>query len=410
MNIKLENYIFTSLLLSFWLLSKQVGAMSPEGGCDPNKLTVYRIYLQTAWSREIFPKQYPEWRPPAQWSKLIGRSHDRSYVLFRLNGKASKGMKEFAEGGATDVLEEESQGDGGVFDEFKAPPVTKGVGKSETEFFVDGNHSLVSFASRVVPSPDWFIGIDSFDLCVEGKWIDSVMLELDPLDAGSDNGFTFTSPNWPTVPQKSITRITSQSPNHPANSFFYPDRLEHPPISTVHIMKVKEYELSRVFEPTTPTRAEKAFSYKSPSESPQRTYNEVTPVINELTPPVSNELTPVSNDVLPVKDDSSAAPTYADDISKQNLISSLVKKYKKKFRKNRKGRKMGGRRMRKPRDCRVSDWGEWSPCSKTCGIGEQVRERKVLKHSRRGGRPCPNLKEQKWCGSSRDCGHKYFDW
>ncbi|KAB7498374.1 Spondin-2, partial [Armadillidium nasatum] len=303
------------------------------------------------------------------------RSHDRSYVLFRLNGKASKGMKEFAEGGATDVLEEESQGDGGVFDEFKAPPVTKGVGKSETEFFVDGNHSL-----------------------------------LDPLDAGSDNGFTFTSPNWPTVPQKSITRITSQSPNHPANSFFYPDRLEHPPISTVHIMKVKEYELSRVFEPTTPTRAEKAFSYKSPSESPQRTYNEVTPVINELTPPESNELTPVSNDVLPVKDDSSAAPTYADDISKQNLISSLVKKYKKKFRKNRKGRKMGGRRMRKPRDCRVSEWGEWSPCSKTCGIGEQVRERKVLKHSRRGGRPCPNLKEQKWCGSSRDCGHKYFDW
>ncbi|RXG70797.1 Spondin-2 [Armadillidium vulgare] len=280
-----------------------------------------------------------------------GRSHDRSYVLFRLNGKASKGMKEFAEGGATDVLEEESQGDGGVFDEFKAPPVTKGVGKSETEFFVDGNHSL-----------------------------------LDPLDAGSDNGFTFTSPNWPTVPQKSITRITSQSPNHPANSFFYPDRLEHPPISTVHIMKVKEYELSRVFEPTTPTRAEKAFSYKSPSESPQRTYNEVTPVINELTPPVSNELTPVSNDVLPVKDDSSAAPTCS------HLFC------------NRKCR------MRKPRDCRVSEWGEWSPCSKTCGIGEQVRERKVLKHSRRGGRPCPNLKEQKWCGSSRDCGHKYFDW
>jgi len=41
--------------------------------CDPNKLTVYRVYLNTMWSREVFPKQYPEWRPPAQWSKMIGK-------------------------------------------------------------------------------------------------------------------------------------------------------------------------------------------------------------------------------------------------------------------------------------------------------------------------------------------------
>lgn len=40
--------------------------------CSPEKLTVYRVYLHTMWSREAFPKQYPEWRPPAQWSKLIG--------------------------------------------------------------------------------------------------------------------------------------------------------------------------------------------------------------------------------------------------------------------------------------------------------------------------------------------------
>lgn len=41
--------------------------------CDPDKLTVYRVYLQTAWSRQVFPKQYPNWRPPAQWSKMIGK-------------------------------------------------------------------------------------------------------------------------------------------------------------------------------------------------------------------------------------------------------------------------------------------------------------------------------------------------
>ena len=62
--------------------------------------------------------------------------------------------------------------------------------------------------------------------------------QVDPLDGGSDNGFTFTSPNWPTVPQKSISRITAQTPNHPANSFYYPDRLSHPPIATFQLVKV----------------------------------------------------------------------------------------------------------------------------------------------------------------------------
>lgn len=32
--------------------------------------------------------------------------------------------------------------------------------------------------SRMIPSPDWFIGIDSFDLCVNGNWLDSVTIEV----------------------------------------------------------------------------------------------------------------------------------------------------------------------------------------------------------------------------------------
>lgn len=30
----------------------------------------------------------------------------------------------------------------------------------------------------MVPSPDWFIGIDSFDLCVDGKWLDGITIEV----------------------------------------------------------------------------------------------------------------------------------------------------------------------------------------------------------------------------------------
>ena len=67
------------------------------------------------------------------------------------------------------------------------------------------------------------------------------------MDAGTDNGFTFTSPNWPTEPQAAIFRITNTIPAHPAGSFNYPDRKSLPTIATFTFIKEKEYELSEVF-------------------------------------------------------------------------------------------------------------------------------------------------------------------
>ena len=49
--------------------------------CDPDKLLVYRVTLSTHWSRTNFPKQYPEWRPPAQWSKMIGNLSSIFFLL-----------------------------------------------------------------------------------------------------------------------------------------------------------------------------------------------------------------------------------------------------------------------------------------------------------------------------------------
>ena len=41
--------------------------------CQSTKLVVYKVTFSTFWDRKKFPKQYPEFRPPAQWSKLIGK-------------------------------------------------------------------------------------------------------------------------------------------------------------------------------------------------------------------------------------------------------------------------------------------------------------------------------------------------
>ena len=105
----------------------------------------------------------------------------------------------------------------------------------------------VSMMSKLVPSPDWFVGVDSIDLCSNGRFLDSVTVESDPFDAGTDNGFTFTSPNWPTTPPGVIFRITNVYPTHPAGSFHYPDLPELPTIAAFTFVKEKEFKLHEVY-------------------------------------------------------------------------------------------------------------------------------------------------------------------
>ena len=100
------------------------------------------------------------------------------------------------------------------------------------------NTIQLSCLTALVPSPDWFIGLDSLDLCREGEWVDHARLDVSPMDAGTDNGLTFTSPNWATQPREEVTIITNTSPSHPASSFFYPHLSSLPTIASYSLHKV----------------------------------------------------------------------------------------------------------------------------------------------------------------------------
>ena len=59
-------------------------------------------------------------------------------------------------------------------------------------------------------------------------------------------------------------------------------------------------------------------------------------------------------------------------------------------------------------DCQVGEWGEWTPCSSSCGEGTQTRERAVLVPPSDGGQLCPNLLDHQACNMGvcldRACG------
>ncbi|XP_061895823.1 spondin-2b [Entelurus aequoreus] len=224
--------------------------------CTASEPAQYSLTFTGKWTRAAFPKQYPVYRPPAQWSNLAGVTHSSDYHMWQRNGFASNGVREFTEKGEAWTLMKEVEQAGeqiqSVYGIFSAAAVVGGTGQSNTVVEVFARHSYLSFIVRLVPSPDWFVGADSIDLCDGDHWKDNVSLELFPYDAGTDSGFTFSSPNFETIPQDKITQITSSFPSHPANSFFYP-RLKHlPAIAKVTLTKVKKTNqiISLPVEPT----------------------------------------------------------------------------------------------------------------------------------------------------------------
>lgn len=65
----------------------------------------------------------------------------------------------------------------------------------------------LSLMVKVIPSPDWFVGVDSINLCQGDQWKEEVTFDLQPFDAGTDSGFTFSSPNFPTSPVERVTKV-----------------------------------------------------------------------------------------------------------------------------------------------------------------------------------------------------------
>ncbi|XP_017024843.1 spondin-1 [Drosophila kikkawai] len=474
---------------------------APQTGCTLDRLAVYKVVLHTYWTRELFPKHYPDWRPTAQWTKTLGRTHNANYALYHIGQPATAAVKQFAETGRSDLLDsnagEQQQQQmqtgksptgsssstatsststspsGGspiqersVFDEFSMPAIPLGAGRSEAKVFVDSNHSLVSLMTRIVPSPDWFIGVDSFELCVGGSWIDTVTVELDPLDAGTDNGFTFTAPNWPTAPQGVIYRITSRYPGHPAGSFYYPKSKRLPPIATFQFIKLKEYELSEVFNIAEDDRKYETVQTQTHLDAE---HNHVE-MNNELSASIERErqteqqqsqqqqqqhqqqqqlqqyderqrirsqLLAKMNPIYSYNNSQQPAPGQVVSVVPKNdkhaILQSIASSYRRATdsgnslntsnltqsqSQSTNGAGGGGPSSRRRsssqrrRDCRVSHWSEWTACSKSCGIGEMHRYRKVIKHGKRGGRPCPALQQSKWCGTERNChgSQTYFNW
>ncbi len=156
---------------------------------------LYRITFTTSFTTEFHPTDYPD---NAMFIKPFIVAHNANTSIYKEGSLASPGLKLYAEeGDATTLVTEHSSGG-----DTNATTIIQGttdVGPTETKVYninVTPNTTLISFITKLSPSPDWFLGVDSINILnSDNTLVDNIGFKLYAIDAGTDAGETYTSAN-----------------------------------------------------------------------------------------------------------------------------------------------------------------------------------------------------------------------
>jgi len=164
----------------------------------------YRLEMDISWSGATHPLDFPA---SAHMSDLIGATHHSRYALFGDGRTGSSGLESIAENGRTAIARAEMEDAvrrrriGEIFEADGLRPVP---GRMSASFTATEDHSLVSFATMVAPSPDWFTGAGAVSLLVDDAWVDRIELTLWAWDAGTNAGGSYEGEFTDTQPRESV--------------------------------------------------------------------------------------------------------------------------------------------------------------------------------------------------------------
>ncbi|KAG7270114.1 hypothetical protein CRUP_036440, partial [Coryphaenoides rupestris] len=213
------------------------------------------------------------------------------------------------------------------------------------EFSVDRARHLMSFLTMMGPSPDWNVGLSAEDLCTkECGWVQRVVQDLIPWDAGTDSGISYECNIVPDNVDDIVADIAQEEKEEGLNhcSFFTP--------------------------PDTPETC--IYSNWSPwsacssatCDKGKRMRQRMLKAQLDLSVPC-----PHTQDFEPCM-----GPGCSDEVDAST--------------------------------CMMSEWITWSPCSVSCGVGARSRERYVKQFPDDGSLCTTPTEETDGCVVNQDCG------
>ena len=179
-------------------------AAPPMLGQDGDSAS-YRMTFQGAWTRSATPDGVPG---SAHFSPLIGAVHNDRTSFWRPGERASREMERVAELGIQADLRVLMSRDPHVLAVLEETVPGGGRASAAIEFEAARDYPLITLATMIAPSPDWFVGVSGLSLLDgQGDWLSSLRVELFPYDAGTEEGTEFSLDNPPTVPRDTITSL-----------------------------------------------------------------------------------------------------------------------------------------------------------------------------------------------------------
>uniref|UniRef100_A0AAY5EYS2 Spondin-1 n=1 Tax=Electrophorus electricus TaxID=8005 RepID=A0AAY5EYS2_ELEEL len=348
----------------------------------------YRLAFYGNWSEKVHPKDYP--RRANHWSALIGASHSKSYKLWQYGGYASEGVRQVAELGSPVKMEEEIRQKGDdVMTVIKTKaqwpawqPLNMRTAPS-AEFSVDSTRHLMSFLTMLGPSPDWNVGLSGENLCThECGWVQRLVKDLLPWDAGTDYGVTYESPNKPSIPQERIRPLTSL--DHPQSPFYNPQGGPILPLARVVVERMarKGEQCNAVPDTVDDIVADIA---------PEETEEDGTPE------------TCIYSNWSPWSACSSSTCDTGRRMRQRMLKAQLDASVPCLHTQDFEACMGPGCKEEEPSPCMLSDWISWSPCSATCGMGMRSRERYVKQFPEDGSVCEETTEETEKCVVNENC-------
>ena len=183
--------------------------LTPQAG-DPAAAAASAVYSVTftgIWTDDATRGGVPD---GAHFSPLIGAVHNAAVTFLEAGGTASPGVEAMAERGRTAALTDEIKAAGA--NALSVLRKESGAGATGSATFesvtLTADHPRITLLSMIAPSPDWFVGVSGLSLLdAEGRWIESLSVDLFPWDAGTEEGTEFSFFNAATTPPEAISLL-----------------------------------------------------------------------------------------------------------------------------------------------------------------------------------------------------------
>ncbi len=177
----------------------------------------YSVTFTSNWTQTAHPHSSGNLPGNAHWSKLVGATHNDQVVFVEMGGLATPGVEDIAELGSNTIFFTEVNSAialnyaNSVIDGDDLPTAEGQI--IINDIITTEDFPLLTLLSMIAPSPDWMIAINSVSLLdTDGDWIDEIILNLYPYDAGTDSGVDYTSTNMNTDPQDPISSKQGMTP------------------------------------------------------------------------------------------------------------------------------------------------------------------------------------------------------